>query len=160
LNSSSDGVSYTYDNNGNTMTKTDASGLTQYGWDFENRLTSVTLPGSGGGVSFRYDPFGGRIQRRAARGKTNYFYDGWKIGAELNTAGGVIGKYAQSDGIDESLAMSRGSVTSLYDADGIGSVTSLYDSAGTQAATYSFSSFGNSTSTVGLSNPFQYTGRE
>src|SRR5262249_4000938 len=55
---------------------------------------------------------------------------------------------------------SRGSVTSLYDADGIGSVTSLYDSAGTQAATYSFSSFGNSTSTVGLSNPFQYTGRE
>ncbi len=39
------GVTYTYDNNGNTLTKTDGSGTTTYAWDFENRLTSVTLPG-------------------------------------------------------------------------------------------------------------------
>jgi len=43
----------TYDLNGNTTTKTDSSGTTTYAWDFENRLTSVTLPGSGGTVSFK-----------------------------------------------------------------------------------------------------------
>ena len=30
-------ATYTYDNNGNTLTKTDASGTTTYAWDFENR---------------------------------------------------------------------------------------------------------------------------
>ena len=38
-----------------------SSGTTTYAWDFENRLTSITLPGSGGTVSFNYDPFGRRI---------------------------------------------------------------------------------------------------
>src|SRR5712692_11899086 len=37
------GPSYTYDNNGDTLTKTDSTGTTSYTWDFENRLTTVTL---------------------------------------------------------------------------------------------------------------------
>ncbi len=56
-------TTYTYDNNGNTLTKTDSTGTTTHAWDFENRLTSVTLPGSGGTVSFKYDPFGRRIYK-------------------------------------------------------------------------------------------------
>src|ERR1700694_2369072 len=51
------GTTYTYDNNGNTLTETVGSNTTSYSWDFENRLTSVTLPGSGGIVTFKYDPF-------------------------------------------------------------------------------------------------------
>jgi YD repeat-containing protein len=43
-------ASYAYDNNGSTFTKTDSTGTTNYTRDFENRLTSVTLPGSGGTV--------------------------------------------------------------------------------------------------------------
>lgn len=45
-----------YDANGNTTTKTDSTGTTDYSWDFENRLTSATPPGSGGTVQFSYDP--------------------------------------------------------------------------------------------------------
>jgi RHS repeat-associated protein len=56
--------------------------------------------------------------------------------------------------------MSRGGVTTLYNADGLGSTTSLYDSSATQAGTYTFSSFGQTTSTGSLLNPFRYTGRE
>jgi RHS repeat-associated protein len=160
LNSSSDGVSYTYDNNGNTLTKTDASGTAQYAWDFENRLTSVTLPGSGGVVTFKYDPFGRRIQKSSATGTTDFAYDGANIIAELNPAGAIIAKYAQGEGIDQPLAMARNGVTALYDGDGLGSITSLYDSAGAQAATYNFTSFGTTTPTGSLFNPFQYTGRE
>jgi YD repeat-containing protein len=39
-------ASYTYDLNGNETSKTDTSGTTSYTWDFENRLTQVTLPAS------------------------------------------------------------------------------------------------------------------
>jgi YD repeat-containing protein len=46
LTSSSE-ASYGYDANGSTVTKNDPSGITTYSWDFENRLTSVALPGSG-----------------------------------------------------------------------------------------------------------------
>ena len=52
--------SYTYDANGNMLTKPDG---TAYTWDVNNRLTQVTLPGTGGSVTFKYDPFGRRIQK-------------------------------------------------------------------------------------------------
>jgi len=41
-------ATYTYDGNGNTLTKADTTGTTTYNWDFENRLTSVVLPGTSG----------------------------------------------------------------------------------------------------------------
>ncbi len=56
-------ASYTYDSNGNTLTKMVSSDTTTYAWDYENRLTSVTLPGSGGTVTFKYDPLGRRIYK-------------------------------------------------------------------------------------------------
>jgi YD repeat-containing protein len=56
------------DNNGNTTGKTDSTGTTSYTWDFENRLTSVTLPGSGGTVSFKYDPLRRRVYKSSSGG--------------------------------------------------------------------------------------------
>jgi YD repeat-containing protein len=40
-------ASYIYNNNGNMISKTDATGTTQFVWDFENRLTQVVTPSSG-----------------------------------------------------------------------------------------------------------------
>ena len=54
-------VTIAYDTNGNTLTKTEPSGTTTYTWDYENRLTSVTLP-NGKVHSFTYDSFGRRIR--------------------------------------------------------------------------------------------------
>jgi YD repeat-containing protein len=74
------GTTYTYDNNGNTKTKTTAAGTTTYTWDFENRLTQVALPGTTGTVTYKYDPFGRRVQKAFTQGgsttTTNYLYDG------------------------------------------------------------------------------------
>lgn len=64
---STSNATYTYDYNGNTLTKLVGSNTTSYSWDFENRLTTVTLPGSGGTVSFKYDPFGRRIYKSSSR---------------------------------------------------------------------------------------------
>jgi RHS repeat-associated protein len=155
------GVTYTYDNNGNTKTKVGSSGTTTYNWDFENRLTSVVLAGSGGTVTFKYDPFGRRVQKSSTSGTTNYLYDGANLLEELDNSGNVLARYTQQPGSDQPLAQLRSGTTSYYEQDGVGSVTSLSNSAGAIANTYAYDSYGKlSASTGTLVNPFQYTGRE
>ena len=89
------GVTYTYDNSGNTLTTVDSSGTTTFAWDFENRLTSVTLPGSSGTISFKYDPFGRRIYKSSSSGTSIYAYDGQNLVEETNASGAVVARYAQ-----------------------------------------------------------------
>jgi RHS repeat-associated protein len=156
------GVTYTYDSNGNTLTKVVSSNTTTYAWDYGNRLTSVTLPSSGGTVTFKYDPLGRRIYKSLSSGGTSVFaYDGDNLIEETNSSGTVVARYTQTQNIDEPLAMLRSSTTSYYQADGLGSITSLSNGAGSLAQTYTFDSFGKQTASSGsLVNPFQYTGRE
>jgi len=157
-----EGVPYTYDADGNTLSKTNGSGMTSYAWDFENRLTSVTLPGTGGVVSFQYDPFGRRIQKINASGSTTYVYDGDNIIEELTGATGTIGeRYTYGPGIDEPLVGQRQPQIFYYEADGLGSVTSLTTPTGSVAATYTYDSFGFLTASTGsATNWYRYTARQ
>ena len=154
-------TTYTYDNNGNTATKTDSSGTTTYAWDYENRLTSAALPGSGGTVSFKYDPFGRRIQKVSPSGTTNYLYDGANAIEEVDGSGAVLARYAQGAGIDQPLDVLTGGATKYYDADGLGSITSLTDISGSVTDTNTTDSFGKTTASSGTTrNPYRYTARD
>jgi RHS repeat-associated protein len=154
-------ASYTYDYSGNTTSKTDSTGTTSYTWDFENRLTQVILPGSGGTVNFKYDQFGRRIYKSSSSATSVYAYDGDNLIEETNASGSVVARYAQTQKIDEPLAMLRSSTTSYYEADSLGSITSLSNAAGALAETYTFDSLGKVTASSGsLTNPFQFTGRD
>ncbi|MGB0037071.1 MAG: RHS repeat-associated core domain-containing protein [Candidatus Acidiferrales bacterium] len=158
-------MEYSYDNNGNTTSKTVSGGTTNYTWDYENRLASVTLPSSGGTTTLKYDPFGRRIQKSFTQGSTttttNYLYDGDNDIEEVNASGSILARYAQTLNIDEPLAESQSSTTSFYEADGLGSVTSLTNSSAAVVASFTYDSFGNLTASSGtLTNPFRYTGRE
>jgi len=134
---------------------------TSYAWDFENRLSSVTLPGSGGTVTFAYDPFGRRIKKVTSTTTSIFAYDGDNLVEETNSSGAVVARYEGTQNIDEPLAMLRSGATSYYHADGLGSITSLSSSAGAIANTYTYDSFGKLTASTGsLVNPFQYTARE
>ena len=162
---STSNASYSYDNNGNTTSKTDSTGATNYTWDFENRLTQVTLPGTGRTESYRYDPFGRRIQKVFAQNSTttttNYLYDGDNAIETVDQNGSEVSKLAQGQNIDEPLAESASGATSFYEQDGLGSVTSLTNSAGAVAQSYTYDSFGNTTNSSGnIVNPFRYTGRD
>jgi RHS repeat-associated protein len=149
------------DNNGNTATKVVGSNTTSYAWDFENRMSSVTLPGSGGTVSFKYDPFGRRIYKSSSSATSVFAYDGDNLVEETNSSGVAVARYSQTQNIDEPLAMLRSGATSYYHADGLGSVTSLSSAAGSIANTYTYDSYGKLTASTGsLVNPFQYTARE
>ena len=154
-------ASYSYDNNGNTASKTDSSGTTNYSWDFENRMTQATLPGQGGTVQFKYDPFGRRIYKSSISGTTIYAYDGDNVVETTNQSGGILSRFAQRQNIDEPLAEYTSSGIDYYEADGLGSITSLTNGVGTVAQTYTYDSFGNVTHSTGsLPNPFQYTARD
>jgi len=154
-------ATFTYDNNGNTLTKVDSGGTTTYNWDFENRLISVVLPGSGGTVTFKYDPFGRRMQKSSVSEATSYLYDGVNSLAELDLTGNLVARYVQSAGIDEPLAELRSGTAAYYEQDALGSVISLTNSTSVLANTYGYDSFGNTTASTGIfSNPLQYTGRE
>src|SRR5215472_917205 len=158
-------ASFTYDNNGNTLSKTDSTGTRNYTWDFENRLASVVLPGSGGNVTLKYDPFGRRIQKSFTQNSTttttNYVYDGANVIEELDGSGNKLGRYAQSVGVDAQLAETRSTTTSFYEQDGLGSITSLSSPTSTLSNTYTYDAFGNLIGSTGSTiNPFQYTGRD
>jgi len=98
-----------YPDNGNTQTKADSTGTTTYAWDFENRLASVALPGSGGMVTFAYDPFGRRIKKVSSVGASIFAYDGDNLVEETNSSGTAVSRYSQGLNIDEPLAMLRSS---------------------------------------------------
>ena len=159
---STSAATYSYDNNGNTLSKTTTAGTTSYTWDFENRLASVTLPGTGGTVNFKYDPFGKRIEKVApTTGTTIYAYDGANITGEVGAGGNLLAYYTQGAGIDEPLATGGTGGTYFYHGDGLGSITSLTGGSGQLANSYVYDSFGNLTASTGtVTNPFQYTARE
>ncbi|HET9285558.1 MAG TPA: IPT/TIG domain-containing protein [Candidatus Angelobacter sp.] len=158
---STPGVTFTYDANGNTQTKTDSTGTTTYTWDFDDRLTSVSLSGSRGTVVFKYDPFGRRIQKSSSSGTKVYLYDDSNIVEETDPAGTVLATYAQGEQMDEPLAQMRAGTIGYYEADGLGTITSITDSGGALANSYVYSAFGQTTTlTAAFENPFQYTGRE
>ena len=147
---------FTYDNNGNTLSKSDGAGTTAYTWDFENRLTSVHLPNQTT-VTFKYDPFGRRIQKDSGV----YLYNGANLIQEVDSGGILVARYVFGSAIDEPLAAYRGGTWEFYQADGLGSITSLSTSAGTVSDSFVYDSFGNvSSSTGSFSQPFRYTGRE
>jgi RHS repeat-associated protein len=151
---------YTYDANGNTLSKSDSSGATQYSWDFENRLTQAVVPGVGT-TTFRYDPWGRRVQKSGPLGTTNYLYDAFRVIQEADGSGNVAAGYTQGPAIDEPFAESRTGTVSYYHADGLGSITSLTNSSGAIAATYTYDGFGKlAASTGSRPNPFQFTARE
>jgi RHS repeat-associated protein len=153
----SDSATTALDANGNTLS--DPSGKS-YSWDVENRLTQVTVPGSGT-TTLKYDFLDRRIQKSGPLGTTNYLYDIDNLVQEIDNSGNALARYTQTQRIDEPLAMLRSSTASYYESDGLWSITGLSNAAGSISQTYTYDSFGNTTALTGtLSNPFRFTGRE
>ena len=150
---------FTYDNNGNVLTKTVGSNVTTYSWDSENRLTKIQTPTQI--VEFAYDPFGRRIQKKVGASVKKFVYDREDIVAEYDGANTLQATYIHGPNIDEPLQMKRGGATYFYQRDGLGSIASLSNSAGNKVRTYRYDSFGKVIAETGtLENPYIYTGRE
>ena len=153
---------YTYDNNGNLMQKTDkaTNETTGYIYDAENRLIRVNLPG-GSIAQYRYDALGRRIEKDVDGTITRYVYDSEDILLEFDGTNTQNARYTHGLGIDEPLSMERGGQSFFYHADGLGSIIDLTDINGAVVQSYIYDSFGNIKQQVGaLLNPYTFTGRE
>src|SRR5205814_5909696 len=101
-------ATYTYDNNGNLITKTDSSGTTNFIWNEENQLTQVTLS-NGLAVNYKYDALGRRIQRTTSAGASErYVYDGANVLLDLNADWSVAITYLNGLGVDDHLRQTSG----------------------------------------------------
>lgn len=152
-------ATYTYNNNGNTLSKTDGSGTRNFSWDSENQLTQVTLPG-GLSVDYKYDALGRRIQRTtSAGGDERFVYDGDDVVEDLDSSLAVITSYLNGLGSDDHLRQTNTTTgVSYFLTDHHGSTSALTDSSGTVVETLNYDAFGN---TAGSSRTrYTYTGRE
>ena len=93
------GVTFTYDANGNTITKTDVSGTTRYTYDFENRLIRIDSP-DGNWTTYKYDIFGRRIAKNVDGVVIEYVYDDEFLLAEYDSSGSLLRNYYQSPSSD------------------------------------------------------------
>jgi RHS repeat-associated protein len=104
-----DDLSFTYDLDGNTLTRAEDGGSTRiFDWSADGLLRSVAR--SADTVQYGYDPFG-RLVRKQRRGTTEryFLWDGDQLLAELNAAGtGRIAEYAYRPGVDRPLAFATG----------------------------------------------------
>ncbi|AFY47866.1 RHS repeat-associated core domain protein [Nostoc sp. PCC 7524] len=166
----SDGTfNYSYDAEGSLVTKTNiATGnVTNYVYDFRNRLIEVVNKNADGNttqfVEFKYDGFGRRISK-TVNGETTYFInEGNNLWSELNEVGEVINRYLHGAKVDELIARySPNERTSWYLTDRLGTVRDVANTVGELINSIDYNSFGQ---ILAQTNPsagdrFTFTGRE
>jgi RHS repeat-associated protein len=149
-------ATYNSDNVGQTTTRTDAQGVTEYNWDARGRMTSASLPG-GLSVSYGYDALGRQASRTAGGSTTTFLYDGADVVLDRNSDGGRV-DYLNGFGVDDKLRQTNGVSTAYYLQDHLGSTIALTDASGNVAERQSYEPFGASSGSS--LTRYGYTGRD
>jgi RHS repeat-associated protein len=157
-------TSYAWDDNGNLIGKqTPAGEITQYNYNFENRLISI-LYANGSTNAFGYDPQGIRVFKEDSQGRTNYLIDQVSVLAEYTALGSKKAWYnSNPQRIDEILSQVQTAGKFYHLVDGLGSVTGLVNQAQAKVAAYTYDVYGALTDQQvqpGIQNPYLFTGRE
>lgn len=90
-------ANYSYDANGNMLSKFDASGNWIYSWDYENRMTTTRKQNKI--VRYQYDALGRRVTRfgKGVGATAKYTFDGLDVVLDEGSEGTV--KYQNGLGI-------------------------------------------------------------
>ena len=153
-------VTYSYDDDGNTLQKSGPSGTTDYTYDELNRL--VAIDGPGVTSSYAYDPDGQRIESVENGVTTRYLIDGNRRYAQVieerNGLGSLEAHLTWGQGL---ISQVRGGSRSFHHADGHGSVRALTDASQVVTDTYDYDAYGGLLSQTGTtSNAHRYAGEQ
>src|SRR3990172_733108 len=155
-------ATYGFDNNGNVISKTDASGTTSYTFDARNLLVNAGGPGLV--ASYEYDADGARTAKLVNGVRTNHLVEhGFahaQVLRETDAAGVEVAHHVF--GAEELLSSVRpgeGARYMLYDAQR--SVRQLSDATGAVVDDYVFDAWGVEIASGGASaNTYRYSGEQ
>ncbi|NJN12549.1 MAG: hypothetical protein HC815_33155 [Richelia sp. RM1_1_1] len=147
---------YTYDTDGNLISKTEGGQTWTYSYDTENRLIGAVTPE--GTWSYEYDALGNRIASIQDGQRTDYLLDPTGLGDVVGEySSGNVARYTHGLGLVSRVDGSN--AASYYDADAIGSVVGLTGASGDYVNSYSYLPFGEDLSkSESVANPFEFVG--
>jgi RHS repeat-associated protein len=161
-------IDYTYDANGNTLSKVDSrapADRQDFLYSADDRLVRVTRgpPGSEEVLGlFDYDHAGNRVRHRLSdRGDVDYFYDDGSVLEEHNANDdSLLAYYVYADRLI-ALAQPAPKGKQYYHHDALGSTIGLTDATGNDAKSYRLDPWGNIRAQSGISdNRRIFTGHE
>ena len=159
-------IDYAYDNNGNTLTKTNSSlanRVENFSYDSRNQLTQVTRgpPESLENLGFYdYNASGMRVRHKnSERGDVDYFYDDGAVIEERNASdNSLLAHYRYADRL---ISLDTGGSIQYYHHDALGSTVNLTNPDGSTRVSYKLDPWGNIRSQSGTSvNRQIFTGQE
>ena len=151
----SNGTTLQYDADGNLT----GDGTDTYVWNARNQLVAIKQ-GASTIDTFSYDALG-RRQSKSIDGDTatHFLYDG--LNPVQETQGATVTPILAGLGIDEYFARPEASGEAYFLTDAQGSTIALTDSSGAIVQQYHYSPYGEANANnPGITNPYQYTGRE
>ena len=163
LGSSSGSVlnDFTYDPNGNLVSKTSTEGNLTLIYDAWDQLTQANKTWAHP-ESYGYDDLGRRVRKTAGSTTQDYLYDGLAIAAEF-TGGNwttATGRYVHGPGVDAPLIRVSQGTPTYYHQDGLGSVVAMTDGTGDATGTARYTAWGEVARRTGGIPQYGYTGRE
>lgn len=151
---------YTFDADGNLLTRTNASELTTYRWDSEGQLVGIESP-TDGRWEFAYDAFGQRVRTTHDGVTTTALFDpldAVNLVAEYDGSGGLRARYDHGLGLTRRVDASG--VAAHYHFDAAGHTRQLTDTGGAVINRYRYDPFGEAVQREEtVPNPFGYVGR-
>jgi len=162
LLSITDGTTFTYDEMGNTLTKTDGTDTRSYTYDTRNQLIQVDK-NQHIIAEYQYDGDGRRIQKTEWKESleeyhtTIYIYSGLEVIYEKNLSTNKEATYVY--GAAGRIAKKVSELTDYYHTDHLGSTRLITDEQGNVVTDSTYTSFGEST-VSGEDEPYLYTGKE
>jgi RHS repeat-associated protein len=159
-------TAYTYDNNGNTKTRTAGAEITNYVWDTQNRLMGATISANGQvqqQLGYEYNAGGMRTKSTVNGAETRYLLDENRQYAQVleeYSSSGIQSRYVYGAELDL-LSQTRGTATSFYLEDGHSGVRQLTNTSGGVTDQYGYDGHGNVIYSIGSTqNTYQYRGEQ
>ena len=154
-------ATYSYDNNGNTLTKTENSQTTQYSYDARDRLTQVTVNGQT--INYAYDPFNRRIKKQTPTETTYYLYAEEGLIGEYSETGTPKKTYSwlpDSTWGTNPVTLTENNKTYYFHNDHLGTPQKLTDEQGMVVWQASYEAFGKATiTTATITNNLRFPGQ-
>ncbi|BAZ19040.1 YD repeat protein (plasmid) [Calothrix sp. NIES-4071] len=159
-------ASRTYDDQGNTLTKTENGITTYYTWGYENRLIAAAVKDASGTtqqqMQYQYNDKGIRVKSIVNSVETRYLIDEAlpvaQVLEEYSQNGTVLVKYIYGNDL---ISQQQNNNHTFYHIDGLGSTRVLTDARGSVVSTYNYEAFGELLNSTGsVDNKYLFAGEQ